>query len=136
VSVKSPNAIDVLVGRNIRIQRLAKGLSQIDLAGQLGVTFQQVQKYERGANRIGAGRLVGIAIALRVPVMTLFEGIRGARAAVDPSPQALLANPEHLLLLQAFSRVEDKAVRRALVGLVLQVAHCRKRRGSTVTRPR
>src|SRR5262245_33978538 len=73
MSAKSPDAIDRLVGRNIRIQRLAKGLSQTDLAAQLGVSFQQVQKYERGANRIGAGRLVRIADTLDVSLLTLFE---------------------------------------------------------------
>ena len=97
------DAIDRLVGRNMRIQRLAKGLSQTDLAAQLGVSFQQVQKYERGANRIGAGRLVRIAGTLDVSLLTLFEGIDGAHGPDGPSPQVLLAQPLHLCLVQAFS---------------------------------
>jgi len=129
MSAKSPDAIDRLVGRNIRIQRLAKGLSQTDLAAQLGVSFQQVQKYERGANRIGAGRLVRIAGTLDVSLLTLFEGIDGAHGPDGPSPQALLAQPLHLSLVQAFSRLEDGEVRRALVSLVRQMAQHHPRKG-------
>src|SRR5499426_1099855 len=132
MSAKSPDAIDRLVGRNICIQRLAKGLSQTDLAAQLGVSFQQVQKYERGANRIGAGRLVRIAGTLDVSLLTLFEGIDGAHGPDGPSPQALLAQPLHLSLVQAFSRLDDREVRRALVSLVRHMAqHC-PRKGGTV----
>jgi len=129
MSAKSPDAIDRLVGRNIRIQRLAKGLSQTDLAAQLGVSFQQVQKYERGANRIGAGRLVRIAGTLDVSLLTLFEGIDGAHGPDGPSPQALLAQPLHLCLVQAFSRLEDGEVRRALVSLVRHMAQHHPRKG-------
>jgi len=132
MSAKSPDAIDRLVGRNIRIQRLAKGLSQTDLAAQLGVSFQQVQKYERGTNRIGAGRLVRISGALDVSVLTLFEGIDGAHGPDGPSPQALLAQPLHLSLVQAFSRVEDGKVRRALVSLVRHMAQPRPRKAGTL----
>src|SRR5262245_52483579 len=102
MSVRSPDAIDRLVGHNIHIQRMAKGISQSDLAGRLGVTFQQVQKYERGANRIGAGRLVRIAGVLDVSLLTLFEGIDGLNGPDGASPQALLADPQHLSLVQAF----------------------------------
>ena len=130
MSAKSPDGIDRLVGRNIRIQRMAKGLSQTDLAAQLGVSFQQVQKYERGTNRIGAGRLMRIAAALDVSVLTLFEGIEGAHGPDGASPQALLAQPLHLSLVQAFSRVEDGEVRRALVSLVRHMAqHCPQKVG-------
>ena len=127
MSQKSPDAIDRLVGHNIRIQRMAKGISQTDLAAQLGVSFQQVQKYERGANRIGAGRLVRIAGALDVSVLTLFDGIDGVHGPDGASPQALLAHPQHLSLVQAFSRVEDRGVRHALVGLVKHMAQRRRR---------
>src|SRR5215211_2374432 len=69
---KKPDPVDVEVGQRIRIQRLQSGLSQTALAEQLGVTFQQVQKYEKGVNRVGAGRLTKIAEVLAVPVSTLF----------------------------------------------------------------
>jgi len=73
MSPKTPDEIDVLVGRNIRIHRMAKCLSQKELAERIGVTFQQVQKYEKGVNRIGSGRLIRIAGVLGVTVMTLFD---------------------------------------------------------------
>src|SRR5499426_4582022 len=127
MSAKSPDALDRLVGRNIRIQRLARGLSQTDVAEKLGVSFQQVQKYERGRNRIGAGRVVRIAAALEVSLLTLFEGVDSVDGPDGASPQALLAHPQHLSLVQAFSRVADKGTRRALIGLVRQIAEPRQR---------
>src|SRR5262245_52154816 len=69
---KKPDPVDVEVGQRIRIQRLQSGLSQTSLAEQLGVTFQQVQKYEKGVNRVGAGRLTKIAKVLDVPVSSFF----------------------------------------------------------------
>src|SRR5262245_23266311 len=127
MSAKKPDAIDRLVGNNIHIQRMAKGISQPELAEQLGITFQQVQKYERGTNRVGAGRLVRIAGALDVSILALFEGIDGVHEPSGPSPQALLADPQHLSLVQAFARVQDKAVRRSLVGLVQQITRYGRR---------
>ena len=69
---KSTDSVDVEVGQRIRIQRLQSRLSQTSLAEQLGVTFQQVQKYEKGVNRVGAGRLTKIANVLGIPVSTFF----------------------------------------------------------------
>ena len=74
MSVKRPDPVDVEVGHRIRIERLARGLSQTALANQLGVTFQQVQKYEKGVNRVGAGRLTKIAEVLGLPVGMFFTG--------------------------------------------------------------
>src|SRR5262245_45385458 len=71
---KDPDSIDRIVGRNIRICRLQKGLTQTELADALGLTFQQVQKYEKGTNRVGSGRLLRIATFLDVPVTALFKG--------------------------------------------------------------
>jgi transcriptional regulator with XRE-family HTH domain len=73
-SNKSPTSIDQLIGRNIRISRLAAGMTQEDLAEKIGVTFQQVQKYEKGTNRVGSGRLFEIADLLAIPVASLFRG--------------------------------------------------------------
>jgi transcriptional regulator with XRE-family HTH domain len=78
VATKSPLPTDVLVGQNIRIGRLQAGLSQTELGARVGVTFQQIQKYEKGANRIDASRLQQIADALRVPIPALFDGARTA----------------------------------------------------------
>src|SRR5918997_5351487 len=79
MSPKNPDRIDAAVGQNIRIQRLAKGMSQSDLAAQLGVSFQQLQKYEKGSNRVGSSRLHRIAQAFGLPVTALYEGIGDPR---------------------------------------------------------
>src|ERR1700730_12783264 len=98
-SPKCPSPIDVVVGRNVRLWRMAKGFSQARLAKRLGVTFQQVQKYEVGANRIGTGRLVKVAAILGVPIAALFQGTDGA----DPARSllALIADKRGFRLARA-----------------------------------
>ena len=110
------NPVDVLVGRNIRIHRLDRGLSQTELGKHIGVTFQQVQKYENGVNRVGSGRLFKIAEVLGVPVSTLFNGADQSHETVaGNSPIAMLAEPYALRLLKAVSEIVDPEVRRSLV---------------------
>lgn len=82
---KSPNFIDVAVGRNVRVWRMAKGLSQTQLASRLGVTFQQIQKYEVGADRIGTGRLVKVAAILGIPIAALFDGTEAGHQGLNVS---------------------------------------------------
>jgi transcriptional regulator with XRE-family HTH domain len=118
MAAKQPNEIDRLVAHNIRIQRLAKGMSQTELADRIGVTFQQVQKYEKGVNRVGSGRLAQIAGILDVPLATLFDGVEGARRAGTLSPLRLLANAQALRLAEAFARIKDGATRRVVVQMV------------------
>ena len=128
MSVKRPDPVDVEVGHRIRIERLARGLSQTALANQLGVTFQQVQKYEKGVNRVGAGRLTKIAEVLGVPVGQFFSGkevleSEGA-AATDleqASPLKLLTVSGAFRLLRAYSEIEDPNLRRCIVELVEQI---------------
>ena len=116
---RSPLPIDVLVGQNIRICRLQKGLSQGELGRRIGVTFQQVQKYEKGANRVGASRLTQIADVLGVPIPTLFDGAPSVgQAPPEQSPRYLLAKPHSLRLLQAFDKVKDDGTRMALLAMV------------------
>src|SRR2546421_12688140 len=83
---KRPDAADIEVGRRIRLHRLARGLSQTELGRQIGVTFQQVQKYEKGVNRVGAGRLTQVARVLGVSVSAFFEAGRPGRG---PAPRRL-----------------------------------------------
>ena len=112
-SAKRASPVDIAVGRNVRIWRMAKGLSQAALAKRLGVTFQQVQKYEVGSNRIGTGRLVKLAAILGVPIAALFEGTTGA----NPS-QALLgliSDRRSFRLARAFATIEDNTCRVSLV---------------------
>lgn len=120
---KKPDSIDMLVGRNIRVQRLARGMSQEALADALGITFQQVQKYEKGTNRVGSGRLFRIAGLLDVPVNTFFEGAPANDQSPSPgSPHSLISEPQPFRLVNAFARIEDPAVRSSIVDLVEKIA--------------
>src|ERR1700752_4575391 len=110
------NPVDILVGRNIRIHRLDQGLSQTELGKQIGVTFQQVQKYENGVNRVGSGRLFKIAGVLGVSVGAFFDGADTVEEkSFKASPIAMLAEPYALRLLRAFSGFSDPELRRSLV---------------------
>ena len=119
-SAKSPSLIDVTVGRNVRIWRMSKGLSQAQLANRLGVTFQQVQKYEIGANRIGTGRLVKAAAILGVPISALFEGTTGADTS--RSLLALISDKRSFRLARAFAAIKDNTCRVSIVNLVEEIA--------------
>lgn len=113
---RGSNPVDVLVGRNIRIHRLDRGLSQTDLANHIGVTFQQVQKYENGVNRVGSGRLFRIAEVLGVPVSSFFEGADySGDEPVHNSPIAMLSEPYAMRLLKAVRDIADPELRRLLV---------------------
>jgi|HubBroStandDraft_6_1064221.scaffolds.fasta_scaffold669850_1 transcriptional regulator with XRE-family HTH domain len=116
---RGPQSLDKVVGRNIRVHRLAKGMSQTDLANELGITFQQIQKYEKGTNRVGSGRLFEISVILGVSVLTLFEGGKATLAkGDDSSPFNLLADPLSLRLVQAFAEISERRTRHSLVDLV------------------
>lgn len=117
------DAVDVLVGRNIRILRQDRGMSQTELGRQIDVTFQQVQKYENGTNRVGSGRLFKIASVLGVPITAFFEGAAQPTATdAGPSPVAMLAEPYVLRLLQAFCVLDDMDLRRSIVELAEHMA--------------
>ena len=127
MGVKSPDKVDVEVGQRIRVLRLEAGISQTALALELGVTFQQVQKYERGANRVGAGRVTKIAEVLNVPVSRLLgsdEELDATRKGPGgaASPLQLLTRPGALRLLRAYGKLEDGLMRRAIVAVVETVA--------------
>ena len=117
--------IDVAVGARIRLFRKMRGMSQQALADEVGVTFQQVQKYERGANRVSASMLARIAQTLRAPVAELFGETSAGMSAVD-EVAGLLAQPGAIELLRAFSDLPRGAPRAALVDFV---------RSLTVSRP-
>lgn len=122
---KTPAATDVLVGMNIRFHRQAQKMSQETLGQKLGVTFQQVQKYEKGANRVGASRLFKIAEILEVPVSRLFEGAENLTPTSRQSQLSsagLLAEPHILRVAQALSSIKDTDLRLAVVTLVEKVA--------------
>ena len=128
MSVKAPNPVDKYVGSRIRMRRIMLGMSQEKLGESLGLTFQQIQKYEKGTNRVGASRLQQISEILQVPVSFLFEG--GPGGAIGglgeaPSPAYVsdfLATSEGLALTRAFTRISDSKLRRSIVDLVEQIA--------------
>lgn len=117
------DAVDTLVGKNIRVLRQDRGISQTELGRKIDVTFQQVQKYENGTNRVGSGRLFKIASIFGVPITTFFEGAHEAVSGdARPSPIAMLAEPFALRLVQAFCAVENMDLRRSLAELAEQLA--------------
>jgi len=129
---KAPNPIDKHVGSRVRMRRMMLSMSQEKLGDALGLTFQQVQKYEKGTNRIGASRLQQIAHILQVPVSFFFDGapniplaprVEGMSEA--PSPAYIsdfLATSDGLALTKAFMRIDDSKLRRRIVDLVEQIA--------------
>ncbi len=126
---KSPNSTDKHVGSRVRMQRMMLNMSQTELGNSIGLTFQQVQKYEKGTNRIGAGRLHQIARILKVPVSFFFEGSpREADAVSDIEQAALptyvtdfLATSDGLALTKAFMQIKDANLRRRIVNLVQEI---------------
>src|SRR5262245_15141393 len=127
---KSHNPIDKHVGSRVRMRRMMLSMSQEKLGDALGLTFQQVQKYEKGTNRIGASRLQQISNILQVPVAFFFEGAPdlGGRAPTGKdAPSAtyvadFLATSDGLALTKAFMRIPDPKLRRRIVDLVEQIA--------------
>jgi len=109
--------IDIAVGARIRLLRKVRGLSQQALAEAAGVTFQQIQKYERGANRVSASMLSRIATTLQAPVSEMFGEVNPAAGAID-EVAALLAEPGALELLRAYSMLPRGATRATLVEFV------------------
>ncbi|AMD58229.1 helix-turn-helix domain-containing protein [Rhizobium pusense] len=128
MQAKLPSPIDVHVGAQIRMRRKSLGMSQSALAGRLGITFQQVQKYEKGANRVGASRLQAIASILGVEVSSLFANATPDGGEANPAlgsinaMQTFVASNEGFSLNQAFSRIRSAAVRKSIVALVTSLA--------------
>ena len=128
---KRPNPTDVYVGSRVRMRRKMLGLSQEKLGEAIGLTFQQVQKYERGANRIGASRLHELSRVLDVPVSFFFDDTDPVRAPAmggfsEPPAEAFESDPlrkqETVELVQAYFSIEDAAVRRRLLDLTKALA--------------
>lgn len=119
------SAVDRFVGARIRLYRGMLGVSQQELAEQLGVTFQQLQKYERGENRIGAGRLLLIATALGIPITFLLDEktfLQHGESAIPPDAEAREISREGYQVGRAFSQIMDPEVRRSISDLVEKLA--------------
>ena len=120
MAVRKSGPLDAMVGAKIRMFRINRGMSQTALAERIGVSFQQVQKYEKGANRVGASRLSQIASVLGIAVGELFESSQEKTAAAN-SPVHLLAEPGALRVLKAYLRTNSR-VRLAIARLVESIA--------------
>src|SRR3954468_24176141 len=118
---RTPDPLDTMVGARVRVLRINNKISQTDLADKIGVTFQQVQKYEKGTNRIGASRLSRIAAVLGVSVGELFES-PGEKSGDSTLLFRLLAEPGALRVLKAYTRTSDPRVRHAIAELIEGIA--------------
>lgn len=118
-----PHPTDVYVGRRVREARVAKGMSQTDLGDQLGVSFQQVQKYEKGTNRIGASRLLQTAVALSVPVEYFFDGLDGINR--DDAPDNAKLSRKAITTATKLHTIPNEAMRREIIRLIDVAAESR-----------
>jgi transcriptional regulator with XRE-family HTH domain len=124
---KAPDAVDAYVGGRVRKRRQMLNMSQGKLADAIGLTFQQVQKYEKGTNRMGPSRLQQVANVLQVPVTFFFEGVPGKSKAKGNAPSMnyvseFLASPDGLALAKAFMQIDDAKLRHSIVSVVNAIA--------------
>ena len=127
ISRRAATAVDTHVGQKIRARRTFLRMSQMDVAGMIGITFQQIQKYENGSNRVGAGRLQQFSDALGVPPSYFFEGAPTV-GKKQPAPQegelsendivSFLGTREGAALVRAFMAIKQKPIRRALIDFI------------------
>ncbi len=127
---KTPNPIDVHVGSRIRLRRTMLGMSQEKLGESLGITFQQIQKYEKGTNRVGASRLQNIAGILNVPAAFFFEDAPGENVEAGGLAESstsyvvnFLSSSEGVQLNRSFVKISDPKVRRRIIDLVKTLAN-------------
>ena len=132
IEKRKPNPVDIHVGSRVRLRRTMSGMSQEKLGDSVGISFQQIQKYEKGTNRIGASRLLQIATVLSTPISLFFEGAPGASS--DPQSGFagsastnyvvdFLSSSEGLQLNRAFVKIPDQKVRRKLIELARVLAN-------------
>lgn len=125
---RGPNSADIVLGESIRAHRLIAGMSQGDLAGRLGVSFQQVQKYESGTNRVGAGRLPQLAQIFGVTIGALFDANAITSPRTGTAPAKLLPDRSTLKLLTAFDGIAHRKIRHSLIDLVDTIAKATPKR--------
>ena len=133
MATRKSGPLDAMVGARIRMLRVNRGISQTALAEQIGVTFQQVQKYEQGADRVGASRLAQIASVLDVSVGEFFEFARAGPPGLS-SPVHLLAEPGAWHVLEAYARMPGPSVRSSIAKLVESIADQTSGTKATVAR--
>ena len=125
INQRKSDLIDIAVGQRIKVERLARRMSQTELAEEIGVSFQQVQKYEKGLNRVGAGRLNRIAEVLGIPVRAFFETNASATLKdedSETSPLDMLAEPGAVRVLRAFTQLPRGPLRRSVLDQLEKMA--------------
>jgi transcriptional regulator with XRE-family HTH domain len=114
--------IEAQIGERIRSRRIQVGMSQILLGEALGVTFQQVQKYEKGANRVSAGRLLKIAEVLECDIVNFYKGLRSDRSISDSLFSQFLSTKEGVAIVEAMLRIRSQEIRRTVIDIAGQLA--------------
>jgi transcriptional regulator with XRE-family HTH domain len=125
VPAKTPHPVDVHVGQRIRMRRVQREMSAIALGGAIGLTFQQIQKYETGVNRIGASRILEICNVLKIPISFVFEGSPGLTRFENSPPQYFvdfMDSAEGPPLVAAFCKIVDPELRRSIVRMIKSVS--------------
>lgn len=128
---KKPGSVDKEIALRLKACRASRGLSQTELAGQLGVTFQQVQKYEQGINRIGAGRLYEMARIFGIPVQTFFPSADDAAPTELPDTlrvSEFMLSTDGWRLCRAFLEIASPQTRRSIIALVQQLSEAERTR--------
>jgi transcriptional regulator with XRE-family HTH domain len=124
-----PDPVDIHVGQRVRMRRIQIGMSQVTLAKNIGVTFPQVQKYEKGTNRMGASCLYQVCEVLEVPIAFLFEGLPNTRnktsePAVPKYLTEFMGTTQGQRIIESFCRISDKQLRNDLARLMETTANC------------
>ena len=121
-NTRSANEIDVHVGQRLRLARILRGLSQDELGKKVGVTFQQIQKYERGANRVSAGRLVALAKALELDILFFFQDLEQAQTGTERALPLSDLTDEDIDVVDALTKIENPRLKKTLLKLISELA--------------
>ena len=123
-SLAQANTVDTYVGQRIRDKRNERGMSQTEVANAIGVTFQQVQKYERGTNRVGASRLFDLSRILSVPIQYFFAGLNNQSTPIEKEDDNVihLMKPDTVELVEAYYKVENLQVRRQILSTIRSIS--------------
>ena len=123
-SLAQANTVDTYVGQRIRDKRNERGMSQTEVANAIGVTFQQVQKYERGTNRVGASRLFDLSRILSVPIQYFFAGLNNQSTPIEKEDDNVihLMKPDTVELVEAYYKVENLQVRRQMLSTIRSIS--------------
>ena len=123
-SLAQANTVDTYVGQRIRDKRNERGMSQTEVANAIGVTFQQVQKYERGTNRVGASRLFDLSRILSVPIQYFFAGLNNQSTPIEKEDDNVihLMKPDTVELVEAYYKVKNLQVRRQILSTIRSIS--------------